>query len=285
MKPEFGNDPDDDDRHQIKSDRLLPHKFESHTKGDGRREQQAEQRGGAVRHLHQPENRRQKHAAENQLVAPRPAFFRPPDVQNMPDEKVTQKHAVKTQNVLVERDAAVHHPARPCVKATAPVGKIFYEQNGDGHDDIGASLEHPRHRLARIRLGQHHEHHHRLAHQLGPPLERHKCKIRPETRQQAKNNVECNPVILPDKFPHRHPPPDEHLRAEQRHASKKQGVHRAALLVSGPANVDAKGAEPLRNKPRAVDEQPDGRQPQRRRDVGLLPHVPPEQIRNQQQIG
>ena len=116
---------------------------------------------------------------------------------------------------------------------------------------------------------------------LGPPLERHERKIRPNDGDQTIQEKYCKPLIVPDNFRKTGLPLVKNVktRGDQREVHTR--IERASLLQYNTARVQTKDVEPFRNLPGADDQEPDERNPERARYIRSLANVSPVEEENE----
>ena len=80
----------------------------------------------------------------------------------MPEEKETQEQTVSTQQVFAWAIPLVHLEASPRVVTHSQFRIVLDQENGNGHDHIGASLHQSYKRFLRIRFCKDDQHHDRI---------------------------------------------------------------------------------------------------------------------------
>jgi hypothetical protein len=153
-----------------------------------------------VRPRKKPPDTDQKPDDQPKLVASLKASLTVPGSQHIPKEKETQDQTISTQQVLVYGDAGAHLDASPLVILRSQVRIIFYEEDGNRDNHIGAPFHQTYQPFLGIRFGKDDEHHYRVPKNFDPSLKSHEGKIRPGDGNKTVEQKSDEPTIVKNNF-------------------------------------------------------------------------------------
>jgi hypothetical protein len=120
-----------------------------------------------------------------------------------------------------------------------------------------------------------------MTYYLGPSLEGHKRKVRPNDRNETVEEEKEEPPIVPNDLRKADLSFVKDVKARCDQTVINGSIQRAPFFQRNTAWVQAEEAEPLGHGSGGNDQEPDEWDPERARYIGLFPDVSPEKKDNE----